>query len=38
MGFNKNAFAQMNLDKLSEDDLKQIVLLGLCDDDLENEL
>ena len=35
LGFNKNAFAQMDIRNLSDDDLKQVVLLGLADDDVQ---
>ena len=34
MGFNKDAFAQMDVKHLSNDDLKQVVMLGLAADDM----
>ena len=37
MGFNRNAFAQMDANNLTSDDVHQIVLLGLSDDLNENE-
>ena len=35
MGFNKNAFAQMQVDNMSEEDLHQVILLGLAADEIE---
>ena len=35
MGFNRNAFAQMKADNMTEEDLHQVILLGLAADDME---
>ena len=34
MGFNRNAFAQMDVNSLSQDDTRQVILLGLANDDM----
>ena len=38
LGFDKNSFAQMDADNLTEDDMKQVMLLGLAQDDLSKEM
>ena len=35
MGFNKDAFAQMQADNMTADDLKQVILLGLAKDNMD---
>ena len=34
LGFDINSFAQMDADNLNENDMKQVLLLGLADEDL----
>ena len=33
LGFDKNSFAQMDADNLTEEDARQIALLGLAEED-----
>ena len=35
MGFDKDTFAQMDASNMSEEDLRQVLLLGLAGDDVE---
>lgn len=38
LGFDINSFAQMNADNLNENDMKQVLLLGLADQDFSQQL
>jgi len=37
MGYNKAAFAQMKVENMSQEDVKQFILLGLAEDNLEHQ-
>ena len=35
LGFNRNAFAQMQVDNMSDEDVRQVILLGLASDEVQ---
>ena len=37
MGFNRNALSQIDVNNMSEDDTRQVILLGLAADNMDHQ-